>query len=334
MKLSVVIPAYQEAPHLPATMDALVGAVQRADLKAEIVVVDDGSSDGTAAAATAAVDGRLPLRVVSQPNRGRFDAVRRGLREAAGDDVLILGARVRLHPDALIYVTAVRSADRRVWNGHVHVDTSGNPYAAYLNVMTEIAWRRYFDNPRPVSFGEKDFDWYPKGSGCFLAPRSLLLSAFAASDSRFSDMRHANDDTPILRAIARSERINVSPGFSCSYVARATLGSFIRHSAHRGTVFLDGHGRRESRFFPLVIAWFPLSVASAGVLVRKPRLAPAAIGSVISGSALTAAAFRRSRFEVASVSALAPIWTLAFGAGLWRGLLLMFSKRRRSGRDG
>ena len=49
-RLSVVVPAYNEESRLPATLDRLVGylAGQRQLLPAEIVVVDDGSTDDTA----------------------------------------------------------------------------------------------------------------------------------------------------------------------------------------------------------------------------------------------------------------------------------------------
>ena len=48
------MPVHDEAAHLPATIDALADAVGRSSFAADIVLVDDGSTDGSAEAARAA----------------------------------------------------------------------------------------------------------------------------------------------------------------------------------------------------------------------------------------------------------------------------------------
>jgi glycosyltransferase involved in cell wall biosynthesis len=330
VRLDVVVPAHDEAAHVGATVTALAVAVERAGLEAELVLVDDGSTDRTADAARAAAEGRLPIHVVAQPNGGRFLARRAGLEAATADLVLLLDARVRLDPEALVFVRDRVEAGERVWNGHVDPDVDGNPYGAFGNVVVALAWRDYFGDPRTTSYGLEDFDRYPKGTTCFLAPRELLLEATAAFTTRYDDLRDANDDTPVLRFVAARERIHLSPRFACAYTPRDTLSAFLRHSVHRGVVFLDGHGRRESRFFPLAVAFFPLSAALVLVSLRRPALAPAA---AVAGAAVAAAAAgsaRRPRFEVLSFGALAPVYALAHGYGMWRGLALM-AKRRLAG---
>jgi dolichyl-phosphate beta-glucosyltransferase len=80
-ELSVVIPAYNEALRLPRTLER-VGAFL-AGSSHEIVVVDDGSSDGTAELARAA--GGAALNVVrNERNRGKGYSVRRGMLLARG----------------------------------------------------------------------------------------------------------------------------------------------------------------------------------------------------------------------------------------------------------
>jgi glycosyltransferase involved in cell wall biosynthesis len=328
-ELSVVVPVYNEAPQLTRTIDALVEAIEQSGVDAELVVVDDGSTDGSAEAARGALAKRLPLTIVAQPNSGRFHAVRNGLRRARGSNVLVLGSRVRLRPGALAFVRERQQAGELVWTGHVHIHTGGNPYGLFQNVLTEIAWRDYFDRPRTLSFGLDDFDRYPKGSGCLVAPRELLVDAFSEIPKRYADPRHANDDTPMLRRLASSAWINISPSFASDYVPRATFRTFIKHSIHRGTVFLDGHGRRESRFFPAVVAFFPVAGALAAASLVRPRLLPAAVASTAIGAGALAASARRSPREVAVVTALAPVWGAAFGLGLWRGLAMLLAARLR-----
>jgi len=313
--LSVVIPVYNEAAHLTETMRALAAAVEESGFAAEVIVVDDGSTDGTADAARASANGRLDVRVLSQPNRGRFEARRAGLGEAHGDYVLLLDSRTRLVPGALRFVRD-RLPSAPVWNGHVDVDAD-NAWGEFWRLLAELAWRDYFDDPRTTSFGLADFDRYPKGSGCFLAPRALLQAAFDDFQSSYRNVRLANDDTPVLRAVAGAESIHLSPEFACTYAPRTTFRKFLRHAIHRGTVFLDGHGTPESRFFPAVVAFFPLSLA----LLRRPRLVPAALVACGVAAAAYGVYAGRSPREVRVLATVTPVYALGHGLGMWRGVL-------------
>jgi dolichyl-phosphate beta-glucosyltransferase len=81
--LSVVIPAFNEARRLPRTLDRLRRWLTEAGYGHEIVVVDDGSTDGTAEAASESGGEELVL-LRHQPNRGKGYAVRRGMLAARG----------------------------------------------------------------------------------------------------------------------------------------------------------------------------------------------------------------------------------------------------------
>jgi glycosyltransferase involved in cell wall biosynthesis len=81
MKLSVVIPAYNRATLIPITLRSLLAQERVAD---EILVVDDGSTDGTAEVAEAFGH---PVRVIRQTNLGPGAARNRGLAEAQGEFV-------------------------------------------------------------------------------------------------------------------------------------------------------------------------------------------------------------------------------------------------------
>jgi dolichyl-phosphate beta-glucosyltransferase len=81
--LSVVIPAYNEAARLPATLARLRESLSEKAGETEIVVVDDGSTDRTADAAREAGGAGLVL-LRHQPNRGKGYAVRRGMLAARG----------------------------------------------------------------------------------------------------------------------------------------------------------------------------------------------------------------------------------------------------------
>ena len=327
--ISIVIPVFNERGEIRETIRAIEAAVAEADsFDAELIVVDDGSSDGSAEAAASA--GTLPLRLLRQPNRGRFAARQAGLDAAERDYVLFLDSRVRLEPHALRFLAERLDEDGDgVWNGHCVIATDGNPYGHFWNVVTELAFSSYFSNPRSTSFDAASFDRFPKGTTCFFGPRETLQGAFAAFESYYHDPRHANDDTPIIRWIAERVSIQISPEFACFYHPRTSFRGFVRHAYHRGIVFLDGHGRRESRFFPAVVVFYPASAACAAVALRRPLLAPLILGATIALAATSAFAKGRSRSEAAAFAALAPVYALAHGTGMWRGLAMAAAERVR-----
>jgi dolichyl-phosphate beta-glucosyltransferase len=95
MKVSLVIPAYNEEKRLPETL-ARIGEFLRSEGETdwEILVVDDGSTDRTSTAARQAAAG-LPAPVdviVFERNRGKGAAVREGVRRSRGESVLLSDA--------------------------------------------------------------------------------------------------------------------------------------------------------------------------------------------------------------------------------------------------
>ena len=82
--LSVVIPAYNEATRIVATLDAVAGHLSAEPFSWEIVVVDDGSSDGTGSLVRSWARNDSRVRVESIPHAGKGWAVRRGMLAARG----------------------------------------------------------------------------------------------------------------------------------------------------------------------------------------------------------------------------------------------------------
>ncbi len=98
--LSIVIPAYNEEKRLPQTLQRVFQFLDQRALElpgtpAEILVVNDGSSDRTAELARESAEGNVNwrVRVIENPgNRGKGYAVRNGVMAAANDWILITDA--------------------------------------------------------------------------------------------------------------------------------------------------------------------------------------------------------------------------------------------------
>ncbi|HEY6102774.1 MAG TPA: glycosyltransferase, partial [bacterium] len=145
--VSVVLPCFNAESTLTRALDALF--VQNLpEGMFEIVIVDDGSTDGTAGAAHAA-RGPVPVRVVSQPNRGLAAARNAGVA-AAGGEVLLF-----LDPDVWAERGLVAAHLRHYRNGEKFLAVQGrtSPDQATLsslfmrtsNMMPDLTIRRRED---------------------------------------------------------------------------------------------------------------------------------------------------------------------------------------------
>ena len=94
MRVSFLVPAYNEA----ATIGPLLDAVWALDVDKQIVVVDDGSTDGTGELVEQWRDGRDGIVLLRQENRGKGAAVRAAIPHADGDISVIQDADLEYDP--------------------------------------------------------------------------------------------------------------------------------------------------------------------------------------------------------------------------------------------
>jgi dolichyl-phosphate beta-glucosyltransferase len=111
--LSIVIPAYNEARRLGTTLEAALAYLDESGIAAEVIVVDDGSSDRTAEVVLefGRLDARVTLLRLEQ-NRGKGYAVRAGVLSSRGARVLFMDA------DLSTPMAELASLQRAIDDGH------------------------------------------------------------------------------------------------------------------------------------------------------------------------------------------------------------------------
>ena len=144
-RLSVVIPAYNEAARILPTLDAVAAHLSAQPFTWEVVVVDDGSSDGTPNLVESWAHGEPRVRVESIPHAGKGWAVRRGMLAATG--------RLRFMCDADLAMPIAHIDDflRRIDDGYDVVIGS-----------REAEGARRFDEPTLRHVMGRVFNWTVK----------------------------------------------------------------------------------------------------------------------------------------------------------------------------
>lgn len=206
MNFSVVTPAYNSLQHLRRCIGSVRG---QAGVEVEHLVMDGGSSDGTAdwlkrwraAGAHDAPDSGAPsaytFRWTSAPDHGMYDAIDRGWQRARGDVLSWLNCDEQYLPGTLARVAQIFDGDPGVdaiFGDTIVVAPDGSPLAA----RREIPLRR--------SYLKNSF-LYASSCATFFR-RSLWTDGLLRLDSRY---RYAADMELMLQLLAAKKRIRHIP---------------------------------------------------------------------------------------------------------------------------
>ena len=320
--VSVVIAARDAAGTLPGLLAAL--AVQDADAPFEVVVVDDGSVDGTARVAE-----RAGVRVVRQANAGPAAARNRGWREARAPVVLFTDSDCVPHRDWVRRLAGALDAGHDVAGGTYGIANPGAWLAE--TVHAEIAWRHARFGP------ELEF------AGSFnLGVTRRALEAVGGFDERYPAPSGEDNDLS-YRLRDAGFRIRFARDAVVDHHHPVSLGRYLREQARHGewrVALYARHPRRvrgDGYAGPVELAAPPLAVFSVVLLVLAP-FHPPALGAALLSAALVLALHSVLAVRVAARArstvplALAAVGSLrawARGWGMVRGFVRVLA---RSGR--
>jgi GT2 family glycosyltransferase len=238
VSLSIVIPTHD-------TRDLVLRAVasvlaQQEGAEAELLVVDDGSADGTAAAVAAAAPAARVLR--SATPSGFTAAANRGLAAARGDPLLLLNSDTELEGGALAALAAAFAAEPRLGiagaqlfypTGEPQWSAGRAPSLLWLFGLASglpallHRWPRRRLRRQPGRGHGTEVDWV---SGAALALRRSVWETSGPLDEGFRF--YAQDLDFCLRAKSRGFRVRVVPGFGVRHHHGATIGRRSGAVAH------------------------------------------------------------------------------------------------------
>lgn len=190
-KLSVIIPARNEAANLPILLESL--RIQTS-LPDEIICVDDGSSDGTAAIATAF--GAKVITIAEKPAGwvGKSWACQQGAELATGDLLLFVDADVSLDPDAIARLLATYADGKGV--------ISVQPFHRIQRLYENIS---YFFNLIQIAANGICLPFKHKKTGLFGPVILIAARDYEAIDGHQSVQRCVIEDVALGHSLTAKE---------------------------------------------------------------------------------------------------------------------------------
>lgn len=232
--LTLVLPAYNEAERLPDALDELFGYLGRSGPARaggrpaselghwEVLVVDDGSTDGTAELVEARpeadpdIEGGRRLRVLRMPHGGKGAAVRAGVMAATGDLVVFADSDMATPPDQLPLLTGALAGHDIALGSRVQPDgsdrrTSQPLYRRMLGRVFHWLAAAWVTGPVPDS--QCGFKGFRREAGQDLFARQRITSiVFDAEVIHLARRRgYSLAIVPVQWADKRGSRMRVRP---------------------------------------------------------------------------------------------------------------------------
>lgn len=248
MRFSVIIPVYNEEEAVAQCLDALLKQdYPKEDF--EVIVVNDGSTDGTKDAVKT-----YPVTLVTlEKNMGRIVARETGARAANSDLLLFVDSRYIIQgKDFLKKVVEV--GYQPIFPVAIE-EKYGSPFNTLFYLMRKKWYKPYypFDNyPREFWIDEETFGNVPKGLSVLLIDRGLFLSSIPAEKGKL-----VNDDTRLLREVVKRKKILRHSDVKVAYLQRTGSREVMRHIYERGPRFADCYltdgGKHKAIYSPLLV---------------------------------------------------------------------------------
>ena len=215
--LSVIIPTYNRRESLRRCLDSLTAQVEPPPF--EVIVVDDGSEDGTAEA-LARYQACYSMRVLVTGRAGPASARNLGAAEAGGEYLLFIDDDVVTHPDLLATHMSTHEAEPEAVVVGPMISPAGERLSSWVRWEQEVLDKQYV----AMLKGK----WGPSPRQFYTANASLARRHFQASGGFDSTYRRAEDVELGYRLRDMGLRFVFQPDAVVTHYARRTLRAWWR----------------------------------------------------------------------------------------------------------
>ncbi|HLC67285.1 MAG TPA: glycosyltransferase [archaeon] len=249
--VSVIIPAHNEESTIKSTVESVLSSSYAGNM--EIIIVNDGSTDGTAAR----VPKNKKLRLFNVKHGGKAAAINFGVRKAKYETIVFLDADSRLKKDSIaLLVAPLADKDIAVTSGVVLARQTKNPFSWFqsLDYIVYSGWR--------YSCSKINATYVAPGFGAIKKSALQKVGGFS-SDTLTEDI----DTTLTLRKSGFGAVMTLSTIMTST---PSSLGAFIRQRARwgRGTI-QTAKKHKDMMFkknsigmygFPMHMFWYPFAL--------------------------------------------------------------------------
>ena len=297
--VSVIIPVYNAADTIEHVLDGLVNQDYPSD-KFEVLVVDDGSTDGGER-----IIGHYPVRLLKQNHKGASAARNKGIRNARGEFILLLDSDcfvdadwIRLHVDA-----------QNKYGGQACVGGSFAFPPKGVNFIERCDYYSCWYEQHPLCPSRFDYEYLPSTNMSF---SRLLVDHVGGFDE---SLQTGEDVDFCQRIVQERKRIIFQPQIAVYHRGRTRLKDYLKHhyrwGKHAPTVRRYGSNRRFHFLFRPSLVWalcmaLPIAVGYTCYIVGR--------------------GFRFFAFRILLFSPMILFAKIAYAAGVVKGTLELQTK--------
>lgn len=312
MKISIIVPVYNERESIVQCLDAILGQdYPKEDF--EVIVVNDGSTDGTLN-----VVERYPVRLINlEANSGRIVTRETGARAAKFDFLLFIDSRYIIQGNDFL--------KKMAGIGHQPLfpvaieEKYGSPFNTLFYLMRKKWYQPYypFDNyPAEFWINEENFDKVPKGMSIVFIDKSLFLSSIPNEKGKM-----VNDDTRLLWELVRKRKILRHSDIKVHYLQRTGFWEVIGHIYERGPRFADYYLKKGGRYRGWYLVGLPTFCVLSITFFLKPEMGLFGIVGLFLLYMLAGIWLGESFRDFLIVLLYLPPLIIAFVLGILRGML-------------